>query len=157
MASRSWTNPVLDGKAFTAFFRDVLMRKGIYVGRVAVYEAFESDYPITSKKTTELVADLERCAKHYDIIRGKKKHTSKDVDRAIRAIRSLNATTAYPLVLALLDAHETDKLSLSELVESLSAISGFVLRRYVCGKSSRAYGRWFCSACKDIGDNPLAI
>jgi len=148
-------NPVLDGKAFTAFFRDVLMRKGNYIGALAVYEAFEGDYPLTSTKTTELVADLERMAKHHDIIRGKKKHTSEDVDGAIRAIRSLNATTAYPLVLALLDAHETDKLSRPDLMECLRAISGFVLRRYACNQGSRAYGRWFCAACNVLGDNPL--
>jgi hypothetical protein len=37
-----------------------------------------------------------------------------------------------------------------ELIRNLEGIRGFVLRRYVCGESSRAYGRWFSSACNEF-------
>lgn len=146
----------LEGKSFTAFFRDVLMRDGNYVGENAVFEVFERENPLSGIKSGEVVAELERSAKLHDIIRGKAKHPSSEVELAIRAIRSLNATTAYPLVLALLDVHDANTLPLDDLVACLRAISGFVLRRYVCGGNSRAYGRWFCSACKVLGDNPPA-
>ena len=149
-------NGELEGDSFTAFFRDVLMQDGKYVGENSVFETFEKKYPLPDIKPSELVASLERSAKHHDIIRGKATHSSKEVEQAIRAICSLNATTAYPLVLALLDAHDANKLPRGDLVACLRAISGFVLRRYVCGEQSRAYGRWFCSACKSLGDSPLA-
>jgi hypothetical protein len=146
----------LDGKLFAGFFRDVLMRGGSYVGENAVYEAFEKAHPLSALKPVPLVADLERHAGHYDIIRGRRQHPSEGVDREILAIRSLNVSTAYPLVLALLDARQAGRLSPADFVQSLRAISGFVLRRYVCGDSSRAYSRWFCVACKVLGDRPLA-
>jgi hypothetical protein len=145
----------LDGKLFAAFFRDVLMRGGSYVGENAVYEAFEKAHPLSAVRPVQLVADLERRADHYDVIRGRRQHPSEGVDGAILAIRSLNVTTAYPLVLALLQAEEAERLSPTDLVRCLRAISGFVLRRYVCGDSSRAYSRWFCVACKVLGDSPL--
>src|ERR1700730_19464268 len=35
-------------------------------------------------------------------------------------------------------------------VACLDLLSGFIFRRYICGESSRAYGKWFVSACKEI-------
>ena len=144
----------LDGEQFTSFFRDVLMRTGNHIAEHDVYDSFETSYPLASIKPTDLVGDLEHQAGHHDIIRGTAKHDSKDVDCAIRSIRSLNATTAYPLVLALLDAYDANKMSLADLTESLRAIAGFVLRRFVCRESSKAYSRWFCSACELLKDSP---
>jgi uncharacterized protein with ParB-like and HNH nuclease domain len=145
----------LNGRLFASFFRDVLMRRGDYVGENGIYEAFEDSHPLPGLKPQEVVTDLELRAGHYDFIRGKAQHPDKGIDRALGAIRDLNVTTAYPLVLALLDAHGRQQLSLAELVQALRAISGFVLRRYVCGVGSRAYNRWFCSACKLLKDKPL--
>jgi hypothetical protein len=144
----------LNGRLFASFFRDVLMRGGNYVGENGIYEAFEDKHPLAGLKPQEVVADLELRAGHYGLIRGKRQHPDKGIDRALRAIRDLNVTTSYPLVLALVDAHERQQMPLNDLVETLRAISGFVLRRYVCGKGSRAYSRWFCSACKALKDKP---
>ncbi len=114
------TDNTPDGKLLAAFFRDFLMRGGTYVGPNAIYEAFETAYPLLpSFRPTELVADLECAARHYDVILGKANHTSRDVNRAIALVRSLSVTTAYPLLLALLDAHEAGRLSLEDLVQCL--------------------------------------
>jgi hypothetical protein len=146
----------LDGRLFAAFFRDVLMRQGDYVGENGVYEAFEDRHPLPGVKPRELVGDLELRAGHYDQIRGHARHPDQGVDRALRAIRDLSVTTSYPLVLALHEAREQQKLTAHELIEALRAIAGFVLRRYVCGMSSRPYSRWFCAACRVLGACPLA-
>jgi hypothetical protein len=34
-------------------------------------------------------------------------------------------------------------------------VKGFVLRRYICGESSRTYYLWFVNACGELGDAPL--
>jgi uncharacterized protein with ParB-like and HNH nuclease domain len=143
-------NGKLDGKLFAAFFRDVLMRDGTYVGQGAVYERYERVYPLAGLNPVSLVSELERLAGHYDVIRGTAQHASQDVNQALSAIRSLNVTTSYPLLLALLDGHQAGRISLVDLVEALRGVSGFVLRRYVCGATSRPYGRWFCTACRAL-------
>ena len=58
----------LEAKSFTAFFRDVLMQNGNYVGQDAVFEEFERRYPLPGIKSGEVVADLEsqcQASRHY--------------------------------------------------------------------------------------------
>jgi hypothetical protein len=146
----------LDGGLLAAFFRDALMRGGSYVGENDIYEAFEKQYPLAKVNPVDVSREFARRAKHYDWIRGVAPHPDLGVDEELRSIRGLRASTAYPVVLALLDAREAGQLSLPELRTALSSIASFVLRRYVCGDGSRAYGRWFCAACRELGDQPLA-
>jgi uncharacterized protein with ParB-like and HNH nuclease domain len=149
-------NQKLDSRLFAAFFRDVLMREGTYVGESAIYEAFEKRHPVSSNNASELAVDLERFARLYDQIRGRTGHADQNVREALQSIRDLNASTSYPLVLRLLERYEHQSISTGDLVTALRAISGFVLRRYVCGKGSRQYGRWFCAICRELRDNALA-
>jgi hypothetical protein len=70
-------------------------------------------------------------------------------------LRGLQTTTTYPLLLNLLHRREEGQLSEEELVQCIEMISSFILRRYVCGLSSRAYSRWFVSANRALGDQPV--
>lgn len=144
-------NHELVGWRFTSFFRDVLLRQGRYIGKNAAYEAFEAAHPLASIDPVKLLPELSRMAKLYDIIEGRKAHASSQVDGALGFIRALNVSTSYPLLLQLLSAHEDGALSEASLVRCLQMVSGFVLRRYVCSESSRAYSRWFCVVCKELG------
>jgi hypothetical protein len=144
----------LDGRAFAAFFRDALMRSGKYVGKDGVYEAFDDAYPVGKLEPEKVVAGFTKQVESYDRILGAASHPVTGVDQALQAIRDLQASTAYPLILALMDAHADKKVDEVGLVTTLKAISSFVLRRYVCNEGSRAYGRWFCSACGELGASP---
>ena len=141
----------LVGERFTSFFRDVLLRHGRYIGKNAAYEAFESNWPVAAIKPFDLLPELAQLADLYDIIEGRATPSSAEVDAALVFIRALNVSTSYPLLLHLLDAHKEGTLSSDGLVRCLRMISSFVLRRYVCSESSRAYSRWFCIVCKELG------
>jgi len=145
----------LDGRSFAAFFRDALMRNGAYVGEDEIYESFEKQFPLSKVKPIDVARGFAKRAKHYDWIRGVNAHPDATVDDALRSIRGLRATTAFPTVMALLEAQDAGKLKMSDLRTALASISSFILRRYVCGEGSRAYGRWFCAACRELGDEPL--
>ncbi len=145
----------LNGSLFASFFRDLLMSEGNYVVENAVYEAFEKKYPLSQIEPLNLISDLKCQAKHYDLIRGGSSHANSQVNQALQALRNLNITTSYPLLLALLSLYEKQQLTDKELVEALQTISGFVLRRYICGESSRGYNRLFCTACRELKDKPL--
>jgi len=45
----------------------------------------------------------------------------------------------YPLVLNLFHRRAQGKLSDGDLVNALEMLSGFILRRFICGESSRGY------------------
>ena len=71
------------------------------------------------------------------MIKGRKRHASGAVDAALNAIRALNVSTSYPLVLWLLAARQDGGLDDAGLVRCLQMISSFVeaaLRTFLEGK-----------------------
>jgi hypothetical protein len=145
----------LDGGQLAAFFRDVMMRSGEYIGENAIYETFEKRFKLGHFNPVEVAKEMRAQARRYDWIRGKENHPTQAVNQALRAIRGLQVTATYPLLLALLEAREVGRMSDDELTRALKAVSSFLLRRYVCGDGSRAYSRWFCSICRELGPKPL--
>ena len=69
-------------------------------------------------------------------------------------IQQLFVTTAHPLLLNLLDRHDKGFLNRDELDECLRDLGSFVIRRTICGESTRAYGRWFPEAIPAIITRP---
>ena len=145
----------LDAKLLSRFFRDYLMRSGQYVAPAATFESFEHTYEQDSFKPNDLVCDLKGHVPFYDIIRGLLSHSDPQVESALKKLRELDSSTTYPLLLNLMDRVAKDHMNNAELAESVEFLAGFILRRFACGDSSRAYGRWFVSACKELGETPL--
>ena len=145
----------LDGRAFSGFFRDYLMRNGAYVGPDATFETFEEAYETNDFDPIPLAKELQRFVNLYEIIQGRKKHASDGVTKSLRLLVALNVATTRPLLLNLLHRVENSELSDTDLEKAIKLLSGFVLRRLVCGEQSRSYGKWFVAACKEIEDNPL--
>jgi hypothetical protein len=146
----------LDSKQLTGFLRDVLMMQGEYVGKNETFRTFERRNPLSSLKAREVVRDLIKKAKLYDIVRGVRPHADKGVEAALVLIRELGITSAYPAVLVLLDLHASKNLNAEDLAGALRAISGFVVRRIFCRLSSRTYGQWFCTVCKHLTQGDAA-
>jgi hypothetical protein len=152
---RFMTDGKLNGRDFQAFLRDALMRNGTYVGRDGTFETFEHRYPSGKFNPRTVVSDFVKAAKLYDLVRGSAPHESTDVQASLQSIRDLKATTAYPLIMALLEHEESKKLTREHLLLLLPGIAGFVLRRFICGHVSRAYSRWFVAACNELGTTPV--
>jgi uncharacterized protein with ParB-like and HNH nuclease domain len=142
----------LSGRDIEAFLRDTLMRDGTYVGRDGTFEAFERRFPNGKFDPWTVVRDLTDVSKLYDVVRGATAHADAQIEGALRTIRELNVTTAYPLLTALLDRSRREELPRTDLLVILRGIASFVLRRFVCGLSSRAYGTWFVAACRELAD-----
>jgi Protein of unknown function (DUF1524)/Domain of unknown function (DUF4268) len=66
----------------------------------------------------------------------------------------MEITTAYPLLLNLLDRNHGGTLSDEDLCGCLQDLVSFVLRRSICGESTRTYGRWFVEAISNLRENP---
>lgn len=144
----------LDGEALSGFFRDFLMRTGRYVKPAATFQEFERRYSGAGFEPEDLTIELGWYADYYDVIRGVKRHSSDSVEAALGKLRGLQASTTYPLLLNLLHRRE-EGMTDDELVQCLEMLSGFILRRFVCGESSRGYSRWFVSANRALGDQPV--
>jgi hypothetical protein len=139
----------------TDFFRDYLMREGRYVREDGTFVAFEAEMAGRQISPIDLCAELMTYARHYNVLRGREKALLPEIETALAKLRQLNVSTTYPLVLSILRRHEIGQLSASEVGRCLEALSGFILRRFICNESSRGYSRWFPAACKELKDAPL--
>lgn len=145
----------VNGGALSSFLRDFLMRTGRYVKPDATFQEFDKRYSGVGFQPADLAIELGWHADYYDILKGTKKHDSELVETALNKLRGLNVSTTFPLLLNLLHRIEEGSIDEDGFVKCVDMLSGFVLRRYVCGESSRTYYRWFVSACRELGDHPV--
>lgn len=144
-----------DGKAFSDFFRDFLMRGGRYVRPASTFENFEERYEASGFSPVELTKELSRFADYYEVINGWKPDQSPEVTKALAHLNALESSTSYPLLLNLFHRRAQENLSDGDLVSALKMLSGFILRRFICGESSRGYGQLFVKACDVLAGNLL--
>jgi len=143
-------NGTMNSILFSNFLRDFLMTGGVYVRKDETADTFESAFPAKGFDSEALVKKLIWFAQLHSFISGRSIHVSDRVEKSLRGLRELDVGTASPLVLLLLDSATRGNMTDEELIRNMEGIRGFVLRRYVCGESSRAYGRWFSSACSEF-------
>ena len=144
-----------DGKSFSDFFRDFLMRGGRYVRPVSTFDTFEERYEGSGFSPMELTKELSSFADYYEVINGRKTDQTPEVTRALAQLNALESSTSYPLLLNLFHRRAQGKLSDADLVSALDMLSGFILRRFICGESSRGYGQLFVKACDVLAGNLL--
>jgi hypothetical protein len=147
---------ILDGAGLTGFFRDYVMSTAGYIGKYDTYAAFQKHIGPKLADSHELARGLLRHVHYYDMLRGAGAAAGRaEVEAALQRVRDLNTTTTYPLLLALLERREKGEINDAELAHCFDMIASFILRRYVCGESSRAYSRWFPVAAASLGTQPI--
>jgi uncharacterized protein with ParB-like and HNH nuclease domain len=147
------TDGTLDEERFSRFFRDYLMSGGRYVPPKDTFASFESRYEATGFSPKALAGALTASVRYYAVLSGQEADESEQVTRALAGLNVLESSTTYPLLLALFDKRATGTIDFSQLSECTEMLRGFILRRFVCGESSRGYGQMLVRAlAKDEGD-----
>jgi len=150
------SHSALDEDRFSKFFRDFLMSGGRYVSPKDTFEEFESRYEATAFSPNALAADLLRASALYDVICGVKADTSETVTAALQSLNVQDSSTTYPLLLALFALREAGTISAAELANGIAMLGGYILRRFICGETSRGYGRTFVRALANDEGAPIA-
>ena len=138
----------------TLFYRNYLMREGTYCRNKAAYLEFKKQNEERDPEPKEQVAELRRFAKFELWLRRPATCEDPPLRAALEMIQSLDITTAHPLLIHLLDKHDQNKLGRNDLLGSIQDLASFVLRRSICGESTRGYGRLFPEAIKVIRTQP---
>lgn len=141
--------------ASTQFYRSYLMRGGIYSKAKSTFVDFKEQNRRHGMSAVDQVDELKRFARYELLLRRPETCDNRVLSRAFQEIANLEITTAHPLLMYLLDRHHAETLDENELLDCLNALSSFVLRRSICGESSRSYGLWFVEAIASIKDEPL--
>jgi hypothetical protein len=146
----------INSKLMSSFLRDVLMMDGQHFPPAETFEAFEKRYK--GKLCPEsLTKSLLELAVFYDYIRGVAQYPEARVELSLQRLRQLDSSTAYPLLLKLMQLMQAGELTVTEFAECVERVSGYVFRRYVCGETSRAYTKWFVAACKAVSASQPAL
>lgn len=143
----------LDEERFSRFFRDFLMAGGRYVAPKDTFVSFEARYEATGFSPKVLAQALTESVRHYAVISGQERDESQDVTQALAGLNVLESSTTYPVLLAMFAKRAARVIDSAQLVQCIEMLRGFILRRFVCGDSSRGYGQMFVRALgKDSGD-----
>jgi len=100
----------------------------------------------SEKKPKELVAELRHFGNLYLAIHRPGTLSETKIADEFYRLKYLDASTSYPMLLFLFDKYDSGAFSLENFQTSLHILQSFVIRRTVCGESSRAYSRWFPNA-----------
>jgi uncharacterized protein with ParB-like and HNH nuclease domain len=144
---------MFDEEAFSGFFRDYLMSSGRYVSPKETFPSFESRYEATDFSPKDLARTLTASTRHYTVISGQRPDENDRMTQALAGLNLLESSTTYPLLLALFGKRVSGIIDDGQLTQAIEMLRGFIMRRFVCGESSRGYGRKFVRAlAKDEGD-----
>ncbi len=152
-------NGTLDEEQFSSFFRDYLMSRQDtgYISPRETFSTFEAKFEATDFSPRELANALVKSAQDYAIISGQRVDKSVQVTEALTGLNQLESSTTYPLILALFAQRANGAIGHDQLAHAIDCLSGFILRRFVCGESSRGYGRMFARAVGKAGDDPFKL
>ena len=113
------------------------MRHGEYVPPGDTFESFQRHYAATDFDPKQVAVDLKQASEWYEILRGHRPDPNPEVESALAALRQLDSSTTYSLLLNLYQRRQHHKLSEHDMAEVLRLLAGFILRRLVCGENSR--------------------
>jgi Protein of unknown function DUF262/Protein of unknown function (DUF1524) len=120
------------------FYHYVGLRKrdDLMVGHV--FEEFKDWWESGERETSEELKRLTAIAKHFEtFIRPDQK---SPLGRFCRRMNLLDTATQTPLIFYLLEHHRPDD---PEFIAATSDIESFLVRRFICGKTTKAYNRIF--------------
>ena len=148
--------PVGELKALpmTPFYRDYLMRAGQYSKEKATFADFKASYREAKFTPNQQVEELKRFAKLELMLRRPRLVKNQALRRLLCQVEGMDITTAHALILNLLDRNQQARLSDEELCGCLQDLVSFVLRRSLCGESTRQYNRWFVEAISALREHP---
>ena len=143
-----------DSHEATLFYRNYLMRSGVYSKAKSTFVDFKAENKRRQMRPEDQVVELTRYANFEVQLRHPDRSVDKELQAAFVRLAQLEITTAHPLLLNLMDRHEKDQLSREDLLGCLHDLTSFAIRRSICGDSTRTYGQWFPEAIKCLSSNP---
>jgi uncharacterized protein with ParB-like and HNH nuclease domain len=139
--------PIQDalGDQLTEFVRHYLMKEGKIIKSADIYfELKDRLNSATPDETKQFLADLHRHGMYYArFVAPAQFETDRDISAPLSRLRIIEATVAYPLLLRVFDAVYQASLTRDQLLEVLSILESFLIRRSVCGYPSNQLRKIF--------------
>lgn len=154
-------------KVATTFLRHFLMTEFGYFKKDQVYQYFlkwaELNRTNSGMGPSEILRRLHRFAKHaralrdVDQMREERRRgkaglewPTDDRTAALLRLAYCDAGSATPLVYRVLELEQENRIGEHEIQQIIQDLTGFLVRRAVCGESTRSYNRRFANLARDF-------
>ena len=139
----------------TAFFRHYLsMVSGAVVNENHVYSRFRDRAEREFTDTASFEAEIKRLwqfARHYDaLLRPDQSRLLNGIQCLLNSLNILEAQTAYPFLLRLLEAFEGNHITDDQLQSCLRTVENYLTRRFVVGDPTNYHLKMFPALWKEL-------
>jgi hypothetical protein len=144
----------LQPKALTAFYRCYLMRNGDYSKPKSAFVDFREQ---NRQRNLDPKTQAQELLDYADVYCwGTNPCTCENggLQKHLTNLNQLDVPSTYPLVVNMIHKWQQESVSTDDLFGMLSGLQSFILRRAICGDSTRQYNRWFCNAIKVMQGDP---
>ncbi|HLM21025.1 MAG TPA: DUF262 domain-containing protein [Propionibacteriaceae bacterium] len=98
------------------------------------------------------VAELARRSRHLERILHPSREPNMELREALRRLKAWGATTAYPLVMHVLDLQERQVTTKEQVADALLYVESFLVRRMMCQVPTNNLNRVFNVAPQTVGE-----
>lgn len=123
----------------TQFYRSFLMRTGTYSKARETFVDFKEQNRHRDLQPDQQTKELRRFAQYEAWLRRPETCEDEALAERLTQVQALDVTTAHPLLMNLLDKNAAGEIDHETLVGCIDDFCSFVLRRSICGDSTRAY------------------
>lgn len=137
----------------TAFLRHYdAMKTGALPSEHHVYARFRDEMKRIENEDDLIgeLAVLRRFASYYDNLLRPDKSTQSQLKNALRRLQILDVTTAFPLMLAIADAYDGERISFDEYLQSCAIIENYLVRRFLIDAPTHGTNKMFAAASRAL-------
>lgn len=136
----------------TAFMRHYLaMRSRVLCSEEHIYARFRDRCEkLTDSDFIEELSTLRRFAEYYDKLLRPQNEKNQKIQDALHRLNTLELSTAYPFLLSVYDAYDSNQISYADFAEALNLMENYMVRRFICGTPTRDITRLFPTLWRDI-------
>ncbi len=133
-----------------------ITKDGVPIRQIGVYDAIRRRVAelANSGSADHLLMDLKIVAEHYDRILDPSLETVRPIRERLQRLKRWELTTAYPLLLNLYIAVNSQDISVQTFCSVLDIVESFVVRRHICSVPIRQLTNYFIRLFHDVsGEN----
>lgn len=134
--------------SLTEYIRHFLMSDGRNVKQSDVY--YELKDNVSPSNVIDYLIRLKIYSSFYNKFINPEAESDADIRRLFIRLKRIEVTTVYPFLLNVYGAYNEGKITKAELVEVISVLENFLIRRFICNVPTNQLGKIFVSLYQQI-------
>lgn len=132
------------------FIRDYLtIKERVIPNKNKVYSSFKKYVYDSTVNIEELLKDMLKFSKYYhNIVNAQTK--DKNINEILYRINKLEVFVSYPFILEVYEDYDKEIINKGQLINILSTIESFILRRIICNVPTNALNKIFMNLGREV-------